>query len=182
MLNSVIPKFTTDKTGDWHRFFIGMCVYISQKSKDRSTKLGAVCVNDDYDVLSIGWNGFPRGVDDNNEEFHERPMKYAVTQHAEANAIHNAGRKGVSLKGSTLYLPFYPTPCTACTTAILQTGIRRIVGTSVKFTGKGKQWDEDLAFSQRLIDTTFKNNIKVISQTVVEVDDSLDIRNFYGDK
>lgn len=182
MLNKV-PIYERRPSDDWHRFFIGMCIYVSQKSKDRSTKLGAVIVDDDHDILSVGWNGFPRGVDDNNEEFHKRPTKYAVTQHAERNAIYNAGRKGVSLKGGTLYLPFYPTPCTGCTTAILQTGIKRIVGTPFKFTGKGKQWDEDLAFSQALLETTLKrgSDLRAITQYVVDVPLELDIRNFYGE-
>jgi dCMP deaminase len=172
-----VPKL--EENPNWNEFFIGMCLYASQKSKDRSTKLGAVVVTDDHDILSVGWNGFPRGVDDENEAFHKRPTKYAITQHAERNAITNAGRQGVSLKGSTLYLPFYPTPCTDCTTAILQAGIRRIVGTPFKFTGKGKQWDEDLEFAQMLIDTTFVNHVQAVSQTIVDVPPELDIRNFY---
>lgn len=160
---------------DWDHFFLGMCLYVSQKSKDRSTKLGAVVIDDDRDILSVGWNGFPRGVDDTNEEFHQRPEKYLVTEHAERNAILNAGRVGRSLRGATMYLPFRPTPCSDCTRAVIQAGIKEIVGTDFKFTGKGKHWDENLAFADRML------NEAGITQRIVAVPSELDIRNFYGE-
>jgi dCMP deaminase len=158
----------------WDNFFIGMCLYVSQKSKDKSTKLGAVIVNDDYDILAIGWNGFPRGIDDTNEEFHQRPEKYYITEHAERNAIINAGRVGRPLKGGTLYIPFQPTPCADCTRAAIQAGITKIVGTDFKFTGKGKHWDENLEFANRML------NEAGIIQRIVSVPPELDIRKFYG--
>ncbi len=175
-----IPKLHTPLTDEsdsdkaWDEFFIGMCVYISQKSKDRSTKLGAVIVDQDNDILSMGWNGFPRGVDDGIEEWHGRPEKYMVTEHAERNAVFNAARVGTSLKGARMYLPFEPTPCTDCTRAVIQAGITEIVGTDFKFTGKGKQWDENLAFSNKLLREAG------VRQFTVEVNGDLDIRNFYG--
>jgi len=157
---------------NWDHFFLGMCLYVSQKSKDRSTKVGAVIVSDELDILSIGWNGFPRGVDDTEEDFHERPAKYLVTEHAERNAIYNAGRQGVSLKGAILYIPFAPTPCTDCVRAVIQSGIKEIVGTQFKFMGKGEQWDDNLAFADRILINAG------IRQTVVMVPPELDIRNF----
>lgn len=160
---------------DWDNFWFGMCVYVSQKSKDRSTRLGAVLVTEDNDFISMGWNGFPRGIDDEEEDFHKRPDKYMVTEHAERNAIYNAGRQGVSLKGATMYLPFYPTPCTDCTRAVIQAGIVEIVGTHVTFTGKGDHWDDNLAFAERLLE------MAGIRQTILRVPPELDIRNFYGE-
>lgn len=157
----------------WEEFFIGMCIYVSQKSKDRSTKLGAIIVGEDHSILSTGFNGFPRGVDDQNEEYHQRPTKYYTTEHAERNAIFNAAYHGVKLSGSTMYMPIYPTPCCDCTRAIIQSGITRIVGTSVKFAGKGQFWKENLEYAERMLDEA-----KII-RSVIDVPNHLDINKFY---
>jgi dCMP deaminase len=160
---------------NWHEFYIGMCLHISQKSKDRSTKLGAVIVGANEEVLAIGFNGFPRGVDDEEERFHERPMKYRITEHAERNAIYNAARRGIMLEGATMYLPFEPTPCTDCTRGVIQSGIKRIIGTDVKFTGKGIQWDEDLMLANEMLKQA------EIEQIVYDTAGTeLDIRKLYG--
>lgn len=158
---------------DWHEFFIGMCVFVSKKSKDRSTKLGAVIVGSNNEVLSIGYNGFPRGVDDSVEEFHERPLKYSITEHAERNSIYNAARQGIKLDGATMYLPFYPTPCSDCARAVIQSGIKRIIGTDFQFTGKGKLWDESLKNANIMLDYAG------IERIAISVGEELDIRNLY---
>ena len=156
----------------WDEYFIGLCIYAAKKSKDRSTKLGAVIVGPENQVLSMGYNGFPRGVDDEQEEYHERPLKYLITEHAERNAIYNAALSGISLRGSTLYLPFEPTPCCRCTRGVIQAGVVSIVGTTIKFTGKGKQWDEDLAFANQMLKQARLSQRRV----VVEEGSELDIR------
>jgi dCMP deaminase len=95
-------------------------------SKDRSTKVGCVIVGVDNEVLSVGYNGFPRGADDDTEARHERPEKYLWSEHSERNAIYNAARIGVSLKGATAYV----TPlecCIDCARGLVQVGIKRIV-------------------------------------------------------
>jgi dCMP deaminase len=109
----------------WDQHFLEDAFHVARKSKDRSTKCGAVIVSEDHVQLSAGWNGFPRGVDDNVEHRHERPAKYDWTEHAERNAIYNAARHGVALKGSTIYLT--GSPCSVCARAIIQVGITRVV-------------------------------------------------------
>ena len=94
-------------------------------SKDPSTKVGAVFVSAERRILSTGYNGFPRGVDDDVEERWLRPEKYFWTAHAEVNAIYNAAFEGVSLRESTLYTPFLP--CHGCAQAIVQVGCERVV-------------------------------------------------------
>ncbi len=137
---------------DWHEFYIGMAKYVSSKSKDRSTKLGAVAVNStSMAPLSIGFNGFPRGIDDNNPSYHERPLKYAVTEHAERNVIYNCARHGIALDGSTLYMHYEPFPCSPCARGIIQSGIVRVIGNDVTFDGKGPQWTEDLQIAKNLL-------------------------------
>lgn len=110
----------------WDDYFMGMASYVATKSKDRSTKVGAVIVSDpDRAVLSTGWNGFPRGVDDDIEARHERPSKYNWTEHAERNAIYNAARHGICLAGATIYITHFP--CCDCARAITQSGIVEVV-------------------------------------------------------
>jgi len=140
-----------DNIKDWNEFYIELCHQIATKSKDRSTKLGVVIVGPAHEVLSIGFNGFPRGVDDNEERYHKRPLKYKVTEHAERNAIYNAARRGISLEGSTLYMPYEPTPCTDCTRGIIQVGITEIIGTNIPFPGKGDHWERDAEIASELL-------------------------------
>lgn len=135
----------------WHNTFLDLCEFWAKKSKDRSTKVGAVIVGQRNNVLSTGYNGFARHVPDDIEEFHARPMKYLVTEHAERNAIYNAAMDGIRLMGSTLYMPYKPVPCCDCTRAIIQVGIKRIVGSDIDFPGKGDQWAENLRVSQLML-------------------------------
>lgn len=137
--------------GSKTQFFIDMAKLVASKSKDRSTKVGAVIVGPDDEVRSVGYNGFPRGVDDEEDSRHERPKKYLFVAHAEANAIFNAARVGIPTKGCTLYMNFYPCPCAECTKAIIQAGIVRIVGPNVPFPGKGEQWEASLAASEEML-------------------------------
>src|SRR5690242_7044614 len=109
----------------WDQRFMELAKLIATWSKDRSTKVGCVVVGTDNEVRSIGFNGFPRGVDDDVEERHERPAKYAWTEHAERNAIYSAVRVGISLKGCTMYLPWFP--CMDCARALIQSGIAELV-------------------------------------------------------
>lgn len=111
---------------EWDTYFLGMAGYVATKSKDRSTKVGAVITStEDHAVLSTGWNGFPRGVDDNIELRHTRPEKYYWTEHAERNAVYNAARRGIPLLGATIYVTLMP--CCDCARAIIQTGIGTLV-------------------------------------------------------
>lgn len=94
------------------------------KSKDKATKVGCVIVGPDDDIRSVGYNGFVRKANDNLPEWHERPLKYDVTAHAEENAVANAARIGISLKGCDTYITL--PPCTCCTRMLVQSGIKSI--------------------------------------------------------
>jgi dCMP deaminase len=101
-----------------------MAQFVATWSKDRSRSTSALIVNERNVLLSIGWNGFPRGIDDEKDERHERPAKYLWTEHAERNAIYNAASIGIPLLGCKMYLPWYP--CADCARAIIQSGIAEI--------------------------------------------------------
>jgi len=105
--------------------FFPVAEALAAKSRDRSTKVGALALDDDYDILSTGYNGFPRKVKD-LEERHERPMKYLYTSHAEENLVAQAARKGVSLKGSTVLVTSL-FPCTTCSRLMIQAGVKRVI-------------------------------------------------------
>lgn len=142
------PKISLHQT-KFDQFFIELAAFIAQrKSKDGSTKVGAVIVGIDQKPLSFGWNGFPRGVDDTKILRHKRPAKYRFTEHAERNAIYNAQ---CSLKGATLYTNYEPIPCTDCTRAIIQSGITTIVGPPFPFPGKGLHWTDDFRASVEML-------------------------------
>ena len=111
----------------WNDYFFNLCDAISRKSKDPSTKVGAIIVNSaNKSIISTGYNGFPIGVSDAVESRYERPEKYTWTCHAEENAIAFAARNGVSTAGATLYCNRLPC-CARCTRLALQAGIKRFI-------------------------------------------------------
>lgn len=136
----------------WHGHFIDIANLVASKSKDRSTKVGAVIVGPDQEIRSTGYNGFPRKISDSVECRHNRPRKYLFTEHAERNAIFNAARMGTPLKECTLYMNYQPIPCADCTRAIIQSGITSIVGPNVVFPGVGEQWKASLEASEQMLE------------------------------
>jgi dCMP deaminase len=110
---------------NWDKKFIKLSKHISEWSKDKNKKVGAVIVDNDNIVLSMGYNGIPRGCDDSDECRYERPTKYLFTEHAERNAIYHAARHGVSLKNCKMYVTLFP--CADCARAMIQSGITKII-------------------------------------------------------
>lgn len=125
---------------DWVERWFSVANEFASWSKDRSTKVGCVIVSTNNQVLSGGYNGFPRGVDDDLNSRHARPAKYLWTEHAERNAIYNAARHGISLDSATIYVPLFP--CADCARGIIQTGIKRVVTTHTDLAEKafGDRW------------------------------------------
>jgi dCMP deaminase len=108
----------------WDERFMRIAREYASWSKDRSTQVGCVVVLDRR-ILSGGYNGFPRGCDDDVEERHQRPLKYLWTSHAEENAVCNAVRTGTGLDRSTAYVTMFP--CAACARMLVQSGVHRVV-------------------------------------------------------
>lgn len=109
----------------WDKRFLQMAELVSTWSKDPSTKVGAVYVKDRR-ILSTGYNGFPRCIDDSDLRLENRKEKYHLVLHAEINGIFNATHHGVPLKGTTLYIYGLPI-CSECAKGIIQIGVRRVV-------------------------------------------------------
>lgn len=106
----------------WDRWFLGLCDYVSTASKDPSTKTGCVIVDKQNRVISIGYNGFPRDVEDNPEWYEDRNIKYPLVCHADRNALDNAP---CEVRGMTMYITGHP--CKECQKSIIQKGIGRVV-------------------------------------------------------
>ena len=109
------------------------------RSKDRSTQVGAIVLDSDYNLRTSGYNGFPRQVNDNVESRHERPIKYKYTAHAEENCVANAARVGVSLKGCTLVVTSLH-PCSTCARLIINSGIRYVLA---PLESANARWNEE---------------------------------------
>lgn len=108
---------------EWPDYYMGFAEHAAKKSKD-STQVGAVLVGPDGEIRMTGFNGPPRGVEDLPER-RERPAKYLFASHAEANTIAFAAREGVKTKDCTLWVTHYP--CSGCSKAIIQAGIKCVV-------------------------------------------------------
>jgi len=106
----------------WDKRFLDLAEHISQWSYDPRTKVGAVIVDNKKRVVSMGYNGFPRGVQDLESRYEDRPTKHLFVCHAERNALDNAPH---SVEGCTLYVPLLP--CNQCAMSIIQNGISRVV-------------------------------------------------------
>ena len=109
----------------WDKRFLDLAAHISTWSKDPSTKVGCVVVGEDREIRSTGFNGFPRGIKDDEERLSDREKKYPLICHAEENAIMHAARTGVALKGNTAYVTW--PPCSRCTRSLIQAGVSEVV-------------------------------------------------------
>ena len=114
------------KETKWDNRFMELAETISNWSKDPSSQIGAVAVNDERRILATGYNGFPKGIADTEERLSNRDEKYPRIVHAEMNALMNALYAGVSLKDATLYVYGLPI-CPDCTKCVIQAGIKRVV-------------------------------------------------------
>jgi dCMP deaminase len=126
---------------NWKEYFRLIAHQVKLKSKDQKTQIGAIIVGTDNQIVSTGYNSFPRGINDNIAERQERPEKYYWFEHAERNSIYNAALIGVSTKGCTMYLTC-GIPCSDCTRGIINAGITKIVIESGNTGAKGAQWEE----------------------------------------
>ena len=117
----------------WDEYFMGIALLSARRSKDPSTQVGACIVDDNNKNMSVGYNGFPHGCDD--DEFpwdrtgDEFDTKYPYVCHAELNAILNNG--GRNLKGCKIYVALFP--CNECAKAIIQSGIKEVMFLSDKY-------------------------------------------------
>lgn len=106
----------------WHIRFLELAEFIAQWSKDPSTKVGAVIVDEKRRIVSTGYNGFAIGVDDSENRLADRAIKYPIILHAEENAMSFAKQ---NLDNCSLYVSGLP-PCAHCASLIIQSGIKNV--------------------------------------------------------
>ncbi len=129
----------------WHLRFLGLAAHVATWSRDADKKVGSVIVRPDKTIATMGFNGFPRGVDDNPERYADRDLKLDMTVHAEMNAILHTREP---LHGYTLYVwPFHP--CTRCAAAIIQSGIAHVVTIPWKKTSK---WAANIDLAKQMLE------------------------------
>lgn len=118
----------------WDSYFMGVALLSSKRSKDPNTQVGACIINQDKRIIGIGYNGFPRGCEDDlfpwESEGSFTETKYPYVVHAEPNAILNAT---TPLTGASIYVTLFP--CHECSKLIIQSGIREIVYLEEKYNG-----------------------------------------------
>lgn len=128
-----ISRIIDEKQTRWDKHFLQMCLDHARMSKDPSTKCGAVIVGEDNEVITVGFNGFPRNMKDTQERLNNREEKLKRTLHAEVNAIISAARTHNSTKGATMYILglsgdlIWGGPCFNCAIHIIQAGISEVV-------------------------------------------------------
>jgi dCMP deaminase len=120
----------------WDEYFMGVAALSGMRSKDPHTQVGACIVSSDNKILSMGYNGLPKGCSDdefpwNREGSDPLNNKYFYTTHSELNAILNY--RGGSLDGSKMYVTLFP--CNECAKAIIQAGIKTVIYRSDKYAG-----------------------------------------------
>tara|TARA_B110000503_G_scaffold143264_1_gene243595 strand:- start:7352 stop:7852 length:501 start_codon:yes stop_codon:yes gene_type:complete len=150
-------KFEYKYMSKWDERYFNLAKEVSGWSKDPSKKIGAVIVGFYGQILSQGYNGFPRGILDSEERYNDRPTKYQYVVHAEMNAIYNATLNGIKCQGSELYIWGLPV-CGECAKGIIQVGISRVNvhKRSLKINPK---WDEIFEFSKSMFE---ESGVKLI--------------------
>lgn len=141
----------------WDQHFLQLSIDHARMSKDPSTKVGAVVVGPDREIVSMGFNGFPRGVIDSTFRLGNREEKLRLIVHAEMNAVLGAARHGTRTKGCSLYLAATDAsgdvwggpPCTRCAVELIQAGISEIISCPPKQVPS--RWADDLALSKNIL-------------------------------
>ncbi len=118
---------------NWDEYFMGIALLSAERSKDPNSQVGACIVSQDNKILSIGYNGFPLGCNDDDLSWEREgeftKTKYPYVCHAELNAILNY--TGATIKGSKIYVALFP--CNECAKAIIQSGIKEVIYKSDKY-------------------------------------------------
>ena len=147
----------------WKTYFMGIAHLSALRSKDPNTQVGAVIVDQEHKVVSIGYNGFPKGCSDDEypweNEGSSLETKYVYVVHAELNAILNSPR---TVKGCSIYVSLFP--CHECAKAIIQSGILEIVYESDKYASS-----ESVLASKRMLESAGVKMVQLTKKVKVEV-------------
>ena len=134
------------RMGKWDLRFCELAKFISEWSKDLNAKVGAVVFSKRGGDISIGYNGFPMGVEDSAERLEDQDIKLELVVHAEQNALIAAGSRA---QGSTVYVWGKPI-CARCAGAIIQAGVKRVVALSPETGDQTSKWAKSGRFAAQM--------------------------------
>ena len=158
-----------ENTLTWDEYFMGLAHLSALRSKDPNTQVGAAIIDENHRVVSVGYNGFPKGCSDDEFPWSRSGgvlnSKYAFVVHAELNAILNSPR---SVSGCTIYVSLFP--CNECAKAIIQSGIKRIVYESDKYadtetTIASKKMSQAAGIELLQLENTIKLSVEKVKNT-----------------
>lgn len=140
----------------WRQYFLRLCLEHARMSKDPNTQVGALIVDGDMNILTSGFNGFPRGIFDTRDRLNDRDRKLGLVLHAEINCLMQAARTGVKVKSATLFLVATDAtgqvwggpPCSRCALHLIQAGVRWIIAPPQK---QNSKWKDDIDYSRHLL-------------------------------
>lgn len=128
----------------WDNYYLNIAKSYAYASKDPSTKVGAVIIDDDRRIVAAGYNGLPKTIKDTPERLNNRDIKYKIIIHAECNAILHATSH---LKGCTIFTwPFMP--CSSCASMIIEKEIKRVVSLS----NNNNRWLDNFSLSREILE------------------------------
>ncbi len=138
-----------------HRCFLSEAyIHAWEGSEDPITKTGAIIVEGTLDKLSrkisYGANHFPNGLNPTDEQINDRDWKYKHIIHAETSAIFSAAKEGKSLEGTIMYMPWIP--CTPCAIAIVDSGIKTLIGHKEMIMKTPERWHESTDYALDLLE------------------------------
>jgi len=163
------------KPEDWNKYWMRRAYMAETRSKDPSTRVGAVFVKDNHDLLT-GYNGFPRGVVDSPERLNNRDIKYNLITHAERAGVDKAAKRGISTDQCVVYTQGIP--CSGCANSLIGAGIvkvyyhlpyQKILQTSL---GEKNNWRNSIQYSIQMF---IESKVELIS-----IDDFLDVQTVIG--
>lgn len=148
---------------DWDKYWQDLCKVVKSRSKDENTQIGVVIFGEDNQVISTGYNSFPRGINDNvpERQSRENGEKYYWFSHAETNAIINCALNGVSTKGAKMYMSC-GMPCCDCARNIINAGIKEI-------------WCKQDSYTQQKWKESAERSVQMFKEAGIKV-------NYYEDK
>lgn len=131
------------------RAYFAIAERVKKGSSDIHTKIGAIIVDSKGEVLVEASNAIPKGLSVSAERL-ERPVKYQYIEHAERNACYHAAKKGIQLEDTIMIMSCNPVPCTECARALIQSGVKMIVGRDTENIASSK-WDDSCILALEML-------------------------------
>ena len=137
------------RTDPMHQvYFRQLYLYAMNNSQDPSTQNAALLTDGGAGIIAMECNNIPKKVNDLDERW-ERPIKYHYVEHAERNVLYKAAMMGMPTIGLTMYCPWYA--CSDCARAIIQCGIKRVIGHKEYVDRTPDRWKESCSIGMEMM-------------------------------